>query len=126
MPGTKIVAFGLLDSLRLDARWVLRQIRNSVAFSAIVVVLLAAGLGAATAIFSTVRTVLLSPLPYKDPEQLVQIISTWPKTGDKNDWSAPYRDALDWKTANRRQGSPTEWRGLPGPRCHAEGLQLPA
>jgi putative ABC transport system permease protein len=94
----KIIVIGLLDSLRLDARQVLRQIRNSVGFSAIVVVMIAAGLGVATAIFSTVRTVLLSPLPYKDSEQLVQIISTWPKTGDKNNWSAPYRDALDWKT----------------------------
>ena len=97
MSPTKIIASGLLDGLRLDARWVLRQIRSSFAFSAVVVVLLAAGLGVAAAIFSTVRTVLLSPLPYKDSEQLVQIISTWPKTGDRNDWSAPYRDALDWK-----------------------------
>jgi len=79
---------------RLDVCRVLRQIRNSFAFSAIVVVLLATGLSVATAIFSTVRTVLLSPLPYKDSEQLVQIISTWPRTGDKNDWSTPYRDAL--------------------------------
>ena len=28
---------------------------------------------------------------------LVQIVSRWPKTGDKNDWSAPLRDAPDWK-----------------------------
>src|SRR5215469_15216167 len=99
MSRPKTIASSLWDSLRLDARRVLRQIRNSFAFSAIVVVLLATGLSVATAIFSTVRTVLLSPLPYKDAEQLVQIISSWPKTGDKNDWSAPYRDALDWKTS---------------------------
>lgn len=98
MSRPKTIASSLWDSLRLDARRVLRQIRNSFAFSAIVVVLLATGLSVATAIFSTVRTVLLSPLPYKDSEQLVQIISTWPRTGDKNDWSAPYRDALDWRT----------------------------
>ena len=96
MSRPKTIASSLWDSLRLDARRVLRQIRNSFAFSAIVVVLLATGLSVATAIFSTVRTVLLSPLPYKDSEQLVQIISTWPS--DKNDWSAPYRDALDWRT----------------------------
>lgn len=89
-------ASGLPDSLRLDA---LRVLRPSFAFSAVVVVLLAAGLGVATAILSTVRTVLLSPLPYKDSEQLVQIVGTWPKTRDKNGWSAPYRDALDWKAS---------------------------
>jgi hypothetical protein len=41
--------------------------------------------------------VLLTPLPYNKPERLVQIVSRWPKTGDKNDWSAPLQDALDWK-----------------------------
>src|SRR5215469_14829237 len=80
MSRPKTIASSLWDSLRLDVRRVLRQIRNSFAFSAIVVVLLATGLSVATAIFSTVRTVLLSPLPYKDSEQLVQIISTWPRT----------------------------------------------
>lgn len=89
-------ASGLPDSLRLDA---LRVLRQSFAFSAVAVVLLAAGLGVATAIFSTVRTVPLSPLPYKDSEQLLQIISTSPKTRDTNDWSAPYRDALDWEAS---------------------------
>jgi hypothetical protein len=99
MPPTKIIASGVFDNLWLDVRQVLRQIHNSVAFSAIVILLLAAGLGVGTAIFSAVRTVLLSSLPYKNSEQLVQVISQWLKTGDKNDWNAPYRDALDWKTS---------------------------
>ena len=56
---------------------------------------LAAGFAVTTAMFSTIRTVLLNPLPYRSPERLVQIVSRWPKTGDQNGWSAPLRDAID-------------------------------
>jgi putative ABC transport system permease protein len=37
-------------------------------------------------------------LPFRDPGRLVQIVSWFPKTGALNGWSAPIRDALDWKT----------------------------
>jgi hypothetical protein len=74
-----------------------RQIRNAPGFAGAVILVLAAGFGISTAIFSTVRSVILTPLPYNKPERLVQIVSRWPKTGDKNDWSAPLRDAPDWK-----------------------------
>ena len=39
----------------------------------------------------------MSPLPFHDPGRLVQIVSWWPKTGNQTDWSAPLRDAIDWK-----------------------------
>jgi hypothetical protein len=74
-----------------------RQIRNAPGFAGAVILVLAAGFGVSTAIFSTVRSVLFAPLPYNNPDRLVQIVSRWPKTGDKNDWSAPLRDAPDWK-----------------------------
>jgi hypothetical protein len=67
----KLMASGTFDTLWLDARQVLRQIRSSLTFSSIVILLLTTGLAVSTAIFSTVRTVLLSPLPYQDSEQLV-------------------------------------------------------
>lgn len=60
--------------------------------------MLAAGLGVSVAIFSVVRNVLLSSLPFRDPGRLVQIVSWFPKTGSMNGWSAPMRDALDWRT----------------------------
>jgi hypothetical protein len=41
--------------------------------------------------------VLLSPLPYNEPHRLIQIVSWWPKTGNQTHWSAPLRDAVDWK-----------------------------
>ncbi|HEX8712869.1 MAG TPA: ABC transporter permease [Terracidiphilus sp.] len=87
-----------IDSIRNDLRQDWRQICAAPAFAATVVLLLAAGIGVSVAIFSIVRSVLLTPLPFHDPERLVQIVSWWPKTGDQNGWTAPMRDALDWKS----------------------------
>jgi putative ABC transport system permease protein len=85
------------DALWTDIRYALRQIKHSPRFSFILILVLAVGFGVSTAIFSAVRTVLLAPLPYQEPTRLVQIVSWWPKTGAENGWSAPLRDAVDWK-----------------------------
>lgn len=87
-----------LASLRSDLRQAGRQTYKTPAFAVTVVLVLAAGFGVSVAIFSIVRNVLLSPLPFRDSARLVQIVSWFPKTGDLNGWSAPMRDALDWKT----------------------------
>jgi len=86
-----------MDMIRSDLRVACRKMLQAPAFAATVILVLAAGSGVSISIFSIVRNVLLSPLPYKEPERLVQIVSRWPKTGDQNDWSAPLRDAIDWK-----------------------------
>ncbi len=86
------------ESIRGDLRQAWRQIRRAPAFAATVVFVLAAGFGVSVAIFSIVRSVLLKPLPFRDPGRLAQIVSRYPKTGDQNGWSAPLRDAIDWKT----------------------------
>jgi len=87
-----------LELLLDDVRYGVRILARTPGFAAIAILVMAAGIGVSTAIFSAVRTVLLDPLPFKDPERLVQIVSRWPKTGDQNGWSAPFRDAADWKT----------------------------
>ena len=76
-----------------------RQIRKAPAFSTTAVLILAAGFGVSIAIFSIVGTVLLAPLPYKEPGRLIQVVSWWPKSGDQTHWSAPLRDAVDWKSS---------------------------
>jgi putative ABC transport system permease protein len=88
-----------LETLWTDVCQVLRQIQKKPAFAGTVTLVLAVGFGVSTAMFSTVRNVLLNPLPYKAPDRLVQIVSRWPKTGEQTGWSAPLRDAVDWKTA---------------------------
>ena len=62
-----------LDGLVWDLRHVARGLRRSPGFTAVVVAVLGLGIGASTAVFSLVHGVLLAPLPFRDPGQLVTV-----------------------------------------------------
>lgn len=64
-----------------ELRYALRTLAKSPGFSVVAVVILALGIGASTAIFTVVNTLLLSPLPYADSRQLVQVQSQHPEQG---------------------------------------------
>src|SRR5262245_5588811 len=64
-----------------DFRHALRTLRASPVFCATAVVTIALGIGASTAIFSVTNAVLLRPLPYKNPEQLVVMLSDLTRRG---------------------------------------------
>ena len=68
----------LMSSFWLDLRHTLRGLRGSLTFTIVTIVVLAIGLGANTAMFSLVRGVLMKPLPFDEPEELVWLIESVP------------------------------------------------
>ena len=65
----------LVDDLRQDVRYALRTMARSPSFTIAAVVTLAVGIGATTAVFSVVDAILMRPLPYKDSDRIVRIVS---------------------------------------------------
>jgi predicted permease len=89
----------MLDFLS-DVKYGLRGLRRSPGFTAVALITLALGIGANTAIFSVVNTVLIQPLPYKNPDRLVMLWQSYPTAGfDRLGASPP--EYLDYRDRNQ-------------------------
>src|SRR5215208_1729057 len=90
----------MLDELRQDLRYAVRALRSSPAFTLTALLTLALGIGANTAIFSVIRTVLLEPLPFAEARRIVRVYHANPSSGVvKGPISEP--DFLDWRRSSR-------------------------
>ena len=77
------------DNLRQDLRLAIRGLLRAPGFAAVTILTLALGIGANTAIFSIVNGVILRPLPYPNPEQLMYLTTQFPAMGFDRFWVSP-------------------------------------
>jgi putative ABC transport system permease protein len=86
-----------------DLKYALRMLKKNPAFTAVAILTLAVGIGANSAIFSVVNSVLLRPLPYRQPGQLVRVYSEFPTMQLRKFWLSPpelvdiQREAKSWE-----------------------------
>jgi putative ABC transport system permease protein len=102
---------GTLATALRDVRYALRVLRARPGFAAVAVITLALGVGANTAIFSVVRSLLLEPLPFRDPDRLVMLWEADPKTPQRPYIvSAP--NYLDWRRSVKAFAETGIWEYL--------------
>ncbi len=104
-----------MTNLYQDVRYALRQLRNSPGFTLMATLTLALGIGAATAIFSLVDTVLLHPLPFPQPDRIVALDTLARAQGTTGAATIPsdtsYPNFFDWRTRARSFDSLASWGG---------------
>src|SRR6202453_3976656 len=84
------------ESIATDLKHAFRRLRRSPGFTATVLLILAIGIGANTAIFSVIEGVLLRPLPYGNPEQLCVLWKSIPQKNIEWDWTSALT-VRDWR-----------------------------
>lgn len=97
-----------IETLAQDLRFAARTLRKSPGFTTIAILTLSLGIGGNTAIFSIVNGVLLNPLPFSHPEQLVALHESKPNF---ENGSISYPNFLDWRKENHSFSSMALARG---------------
>lgn len=101
----------LMQVLLQDVRFGLRMLWKNPAYSVVAIVTLALGIGANTAIFSVVDSVLLSPLPYQDDDRLVVLTQSRPKAGTA-DIRFSVKEIEDYRSRSRTLESIAEYHDM--------------
>jgi len=128
--------FAVIETLWEDVRYGSRSLRKNLGFTAVAVLTLALGVGANTAIFSVVKAVLFSALPYRQPDRIVAVARGDSETphptnvsyAEVEDWKARTRSLYDfalyhgWTPASSGKGTPEIVYGLRVTRNFFEDL----
>ena len=96
----------MFDTLRQDITGALRGLIKSPGFAAASLITLALGIGATSAIFSVVKAVLITPLPYAQPERTVQIFTRW--TAFEKTWIAD-QEVIDFRNMAKTVTAIAAW-----------------
>ncbi len=97
----------MMTGFAQDVHYALRQLRKNPGFTAVAAITLALGIGANSAIFSVIYAVLLAPMPYPEPDQLVMV---WSRVQGGNNVVAA-GDFLDWKQQSKSFKDVNAWTG---------------
>jgi putative ABC transport system permease protein len=89
----------LVETTLQDIRYAWRSLRRHPAFATVAILTLAVGIAATTAMFTVVRAVLLRPLPYAQPDRLVEVSEVNPLKGWTHTVVAP-ANLADWRARN--------------------------
>jgi putative ABC transport system permease protein len=89
-----------MEALRQDLRYSFRSLAKKPGFTLVIILTLAIGVGANTAIFSVVNAVLLRALPFEQPERLVMVWGSQPRLGFSKNLISP-ATYFEWKEQNR-------------------------
>ena len=120
-------SFIWIEQLLQDVSYGVRALRKNPGFAMVIVLTLALGIGANTAIFSVVRGVVLAPLPYPQPDRLVMV---WENRPNVKTLSTSYPDFLDWQRNARSFGQMAALTSRsydltsPGTPQHLDGMEI--